>query len=746
MFSQGWQRMVRKFNIHSTIFLMCGCLSMIEISTSEILPPRKDGISSLSEEQCIYKKPEEDSSRWSNTTDKEQVRYLYFTEKQMSAGGMRVEIAEVADTATFGCPVNRNDTQPVRWMRAEEDGEFVENFKRIGNHPPKRQGDRLILDSIVMLDATDYMCIVESEHCSINFTHKLFAVEPASKPVCDKRYPQNKTVVVGSNVTMECFVSNTGPLQYTHWIKHYQPDKAASNMKILQAARAADSHQELNVFIHNLFSKMVMESIYEGDLKMTLYDVTAADTGLYSCFTAILHGSDYSTAWLVVRNNTQLETASVPTIPLEHPSAVPVKWMSKIMEIVLPLASLVIVVIGFVYVTKFFQRRRKKKRRLRMTPLPGKWSNFYRLATTSSSLHSEYDSIHGKWKPGLFSGFFNNNHTYVNPDTSKTSIDDNWEFPRNRLVLGDLLGEGAFGKVVKADAYGIIPNQEKTTVAVKMLKAHSTSADLKSLLEEMEYVKKLGKHINIVNLLGCCTLGGPLLLLFEYACNGNLRDFLRLKRQTEFYENLSADGRPGITHKELVSFAYQISRGMEYMASRKYVHRDLAARNILVDDTYVVKIADFGLARDLHYENYYKKNSHGRVPIKWMSPEALFDRVYTTKSDVWSFGVVLWEIMTLGGTPYPSVTPEAMFDFLKSGKRMACPKGCPTEIYDVMRSCWQTTPERRPDFSNLVPMLDKLVSASSTEEYLALELPSVECFATGDAEGSYPQEKKESTV
>ena len=160
------------------------------------------------------------------------------------------------------------------------------------------------------------------------------------------------------------------------------------------------------------------------------------------------------------------------------------------------------------------------------------------------------------------------------------------------------------------------------------------------LVSEMEVMKIIGKHVNIINLLGACSQNGPLYVIVEFAPHGNLRDFLREHRPSLGYEpaiGQELKERKTLTQKDLVSFAYQVARGMEYLSSKRCIHRDLAARNVLVSDEYVLKIADFGLARDLHSNDYYRKKTDGRLPVKWMAPEALFHRVYTTQSDVWVF-------------------------------------------------------------------------------------------------------------
>ncbi|UYV70167.1 RET [Cordylochernes scorpioides] len=219
-----------------------------------------------------------------------------------------------------------------------------------------------------------------------------------------------------------------------------------------------------------------------------------------------------------------------------------------------------------------------------------------------------------------------------------------WEFPRERLQLERELGTGEFGRVVRARARGLIPEEEETVVAVKMLK------------------------------------DGPLYLVMEYAEHGSLLGVLRGSRAADNPAYLGLDGTVQLGLKQLLAFSWQIARGMAYLSDMKVVHRDLAARNVLVAEGLMAKISDFGLSRDVYEGDAYLRRSRGRVPVKWMALESLEAHLYTTKSDVWSFGVILWEIVTLGATPYPGVTPERMFQLLKLGYRMECPPGCPDDI------------------------------------------------------------------
>ncbi|KAK4318588.1 hypothetical protein Pmani_010423 [Petrolisthes manimaculis] len=295
-----------------------------------------------------------------------------------------------------------------------------------------------------------------------------------------------------------------------------------------------------------------------------------------------------------------------------------------------------------------------------------------------------YNETHDSLIHGVRASPRNDHHTPI-PALNLT-IDRKWEFPRSRLVIEQTLGEGEFGKVMKAKAQGIAGNLGYSTVAVKMLKSNSTPAELADLLSEYTLLKEVS-HPNVVKLLGACTSkGGPIYIIIEYCQYGSLRNYLKRSRHAEF-ENRVGSG-PGeanaadynITPKDILSFAWQICKGMAYLTEMKLVHRDLAARNVLLASGRVCKISDFGLTRDVYEGDLYFKRSKGRVPVKWMALESLVDHVYTSKSDVWGFGVLLWELVTLGTPPYPGITPERLFSLLKAGYRMERPDNCSPEL------------------------------------------------------------------
>ncbi|XP_053730192.1 proto-oncogene tyrosine-protein kinase receptor Ret [Synchiropus splendidus] len=321
----------------------------------------------------------------------------------------------------------------------------------------------------------------------------------------------------------------------------------------------------------------------------------------------------------------------------------------------------------------------------------------------------------------------------IETDTFKIPEDPKWEFPRKNLVLGKTLGEGEFGKVVKATAFRLKGKAGYTTVAVKMLKENASHSELRDLLSEFTLLKQVN-HPHVIKMFGACSQEGPLYLIVEYAKFGSLRNFLResrkvgpsfmgrdANRNSSYLEN--PDDR-ALTMGDLISFAWQISRGMQYLAEMKLVHRDLAARNVLVAEGRKMKISDFGLSRDVYEEDSYVKRSKGRIPVKWMAIESLFDHIYTTQSDVWSFGVLLWEIVTLGGNPYPGIAPERLFNLLKTGYRMERPENCSEEMYSLMLRCWKQESDKRPTFSDISKELEKMMVKSRDYLDLAASTPA----------------------
>ncbi|XP_017858470.1 PREDICTED: uncharacterized protein LOC108610714 [Drosophila arizonae] len=303
------------------------------------------------------------------------------------------------------------------------------------------------------------------------------------------------------------------------------------------------------------------------------------------------------------------------------------------------------------------------------------------------------------------------------------SGDAKWEFPRDQLRLDTVLGEGEFGQVLKGYATQIAGLPGVTTVAVKMLKKGANSVEYMALLSEFQLLQEVS-HPNVIKLLGACTQSSEApLLIIEYARYGSLRSYLRLSRKIECAGVDFSDGVEPVNVKMMLTFAWQICKGMSYLTELKLVHRDLAARNVLLADGKICKISDFGLTRDVYEDDAYLKRSRDRVPVKWMAPESLADHVYTSKSDVWAFGVLCWELITLGASPYPGIAPQNLWSLLKTGYRMERPENCSEAVYSVVRTCWADEPNARPSFKYLAAEFEKLLGNNA--KYIELEANAV---------------------
>ncbi|XP_078379589.1 uncharacterized protein LOC144662599 isoform X2 [Oculina patagonica] len=389
-----------------------------------------------------------------------------------------------------------------------------------------------------------------------------------------------------------------------------------------------------------------------------------------------------------------------------------------------------------------------------------------------------------------------------------------WEVLPQQVVFEEEIGRGAFGKVFKGtfrESPGIevfyktrtqtVDFKEGRTVAVKVLGDTADEEARNQLLEEIEIMKAIGSHRNIVSMVGCWVNSDPIFLLLEYVPYGDLQRWLRNKRIQKSYEkhyynegshlildanevHLSVDDESkallmreegegkklahsdkptvdGINNdlvdsacrytldpvsqdnevkeakpdvegskesteylqntrhdavqqeedfiaKDLLSFAWQIARGMNFLTSNGFVHRDLAARNVLLGEDKVVKITDFGLMRQTH-ENVYKLKKGKKLPVKWMAPEALYNSEYTTKSDVWSFGILLWELSTMGGNPYPGINNKELHNLLKTGYRMEKPDTCSDKLYQLVLDCWKDEPSERPTFESATRSLEQMM-------------------------------------
>ncbi|XP_022777787.1 fibroblast growth factor receptor-like [Stylophora pistillata] len=274
------------------------------------------------------------------------------------------------------------------------------------------------------------------------------------------------------------------------------------------------------------------------------------------------------------------------------------------------------------------------------------------------------------------------------------------EIPRSDVTLQDKLGEGAFGEVYK----GLVRvGGKERACAVKKLKANAAETERRDLLNELAVMVTVGEHPNVLSLIGACTRTESVLVIIRLAPNGCLLDQLKRNRENPYYD--VSKKQINFTPQDKVEVARDVARGMLHLASKKCVHRDLAARNVLLDEENVAMVSDFGLSRDVYESGEYESTTGGMLPVRWMALESLEDYTYNTKTDVWSFGVLLWEIESGGKMPYSGLGGMEIIEFLKAGQILAKPDGCPDEIYDIMKSCWSLDPTKRPSFSELLESL-----------------------------------------
>uniref|UniRef100_A0AAY4EPY6 Vascular endothelial growth factor receptor 3 n=1 Tax=Denticeps clupeoides TaxID=299321 RepID=A0AAY4EPY6_9TELE len=549
----------------------------------------------------------------------------------------------------------------------------------------------MTITSIQPSDEGNYVCEVQNRRSGEKHCHRKYIPVRALEAPHYRHYPTNQTVNVSESLQIECDVEGT-PAPQLSWLKNSQPLYHMSGI-----------------------------SLQDSNRTLSIQRVREEDAGVYTCTACNQKGCVQA-------------SASVAVIA-------PPKEM---VEVVILIGTGVIAIFFWALLILIFCNAK------RVNP---------------ADIKTGYLSI--IMDPGEVP--LEDQCEYLPYDSSQ------WEIPRDRLRLGKVLGHGAFGKVIEASIFNSDKKSSLNTVAVKMLKEGATASEHKALMSELKILIHIGNHLNVVNLLGACTKpNGPLMVVVEYCKYGNLSNYLRAKREfflpyrvRKMIEAGQVDHRghlpssvpspsqashnsPATTEKsesgvicrtrledlwktpltveDLICYSFQVARGMEFLASRKCIHRDLAARNILLSESNVVKICDFGLARDIYKDPDYVRKGNARLPLKWMAPESIFDKVYTSQSDVWSFGVLLWEIFSLGASPYPGVQIDEDFcKRLKDGTRMRAPEYASPEIYGIMLACWQGEPRERPTFPALVEILGDLLQDNSLPSHVSQMTPQFRC-------------------
>nr|XP_043068213.1 insulin-like receptor [Drosophila bipectinata] len=303
-------------------------------------------------------------------------------------------------------------------------------------------------------------------------------------------------------------------------------------------------------------------------------------------------------------------------------------------------------------------------------------------------------------------------NTEVNPFYhSMQYVPDSWEVSRESIIQLAPLGQGSFGMVYE----GILKSIEGTDreCAIKTVNEHATDRERSNFLSEASVMKEFDTN-HVVRLLGVCSRGQPALVVMELMKKGDLKSYLRAHRPEErdeammtYLQRIGVTGNvQPPTYGRIYRMAMEIADGMAYLAAKKFVHRDLAARNCMVADDLTVKIGDFGMTRDVYETDYYRKGTKGLLPVRWMAPESLRDGVYSSASDVFSFGVVLWEMATLAAQPYQGLSNEQVLRFVIDGGVMERPENCPDLLHRLMERCWRHRYSARPSFMDIIGYLE----------------------------------------
>ncbi|XP_077495289.1 protein tyrosine kinase 2 Fak isoform X3 [Amblyomma americanum] len=345
--------------------------------------------------------------------------------------------------------------------------------------------------------------------------------------------------------------------------------------------------------------------------------------------------------------------------------------------------------------------------------------------------------------PKYRSGFKHKNHS--NPSSSKkhgvsedyaeivdeegdysTPATKDYELCRSHITLGDIIGEGQFGDVHKG-TYTSKADNQVVPVAIKTCKVETEESMGEKFLEEA-YIMQQFDHPHIIRLIGICS-GSPIWIVMELAKHGEMRAYLQ-------------NNKHRLDLATLIQYAYQLSTALSYLESKKYVHRDIAARNVLVSSHDCVKLGDFGLSRWVEDHSYYKA-SRGKLPIKWMAPESINFRRFTAASDVWMFGVCMWEILMLGVKPFQGVKNNDVIGRIEDGERLPLPPDCPPRLYSLMSQCWAYEPSKRPCFRDVKQVLSEILAEErhQLEDTMRRENRRVQAMSWGSSGSDEPPPK-----
>ncbi|CAK6951801.1 inactive tyrosine-protein kinase 7 [Scomber scombrus] len=526
---------------------------------------------------------------------------------------------------------------------------------KVPPHVEQRNG-QLQFTKVTRADAGNYTCIASNPHQG---EIRALVTLIVAVYVRFKVEPENTTVYQGHTAILHCQATGD-PEPHIHWIVKDRALDFSKNRRI--------------------------QKMPNGSLIIT--DVTTDDTGRYTC----VAGNSCSIKDRVA----QLYVVDKPVHNLdEEEDRAPYKMIQTIGLSVGAAVAYIIVVLGLM----FYCKKRRNAKRLQkgqdgeepeMECLNG--GAVQQNGHTTTEIQEEVALTN----MGTMATT-EKRHSHVN--------NDKLHFPRANLQTITTLGKGEFGEVLLSKAKGIEEREEETVVLVKSLQTRDEQLQL-DFRREAEMFAKLS-HPNVVRLLGLCREAEPHYMILEYYDLGDLKQFLRISKSKD--EKIKSQP---ISTKTKVSICAQVAHGMEHLSNHRFVHKDLAARNCLINSQRRVKVSSLSLSKDVYNSEYYHYRQ-AWIPLRWLPSESVFEDDFSTKSDVWAFGVLMWEVFSHGEMPYTKLSDDEVLEGLQSGKlKLPVPDGCPSKVYKLMVRCWAPSLKERPSFSDIVHALGELPSDS----------------------------------
>uniref|UniRef100_A0AAZ3PPS3 receptor protein-tyrosine kinase n=1 Tax=Oncorhynchus tshawytscha TaxID=74940 RepID=A0AAZ3PPS3_ONCTS len=427
---------------------------------------------------------------------------------------------------------------------------------------------------------------------------------------------------------------------------------------------------------------------------LVIHDVSVEDTGSFTCIAGNSCNIGHTSAELYVVEKPVHHS-------LEEDEKAPYKMIQTIGLSVGAAVAYIIIVLGLM----FYCKKRRNAKRLKGPEgeeAETEHLNGGTVQTNGQAAAEIQEEV----------ALTNMSTTASSTNNKRHSSHDKGPYPRANLTTITTLGKGEFGEVFLAKAKGIMSaggrgseDEEETVVLVKSLQTRDETLQLE-FRREIEMFGKLG-HPNLVRLLGMCREAEPHYLILEYAELGDLKQYLKMSKNKE--------EKPKSHHlstKQKVGVCLQVARGMEHLSNQRFVHKDLATRNCLISAKRQVKVSALGLSKDVYNDEYYHYRQ-AWIPLRWLPSEAVFEDDYSTKTDVWSFGVLMWEVFSLGELPHAALDHDKVLEELREGRgKLPLPQGCPSRVYKLMTRCWASSPKDRACFSDIVSALSELPSES----------------------------------